>query len=228
MLRPFTATVLTLLLLSVSVSFAQERPDPKNPENEDMEVPANWKVRLDHQDQDVSISSDEDNADIYFVNMVPGWHITTGPAAIFWHPASTAEEGYRAETVIHLFDPQGRNEAFGIFIGGENLEAENQSYSYFLLRNSGEYLIKNRSGSETSVVKNWSPAPSMNTYSEDTESSVRNQLAVEVDGDEVTFFVNDEEVATVPNSELNIDGIVGLRINHRLNVHVEDLSVEQM
>ena len=224
MVRSITTTLITLLM--VSMVSAQNRPDPGNPENANLEVPANWEVRLDDPDQDVNISSNEEQADIYFVNMVPGWHITTGPAAIFWHPASTAKGSYRAETVIHLFDPQGRNEAFGIFFGGKNLKAEDQSYSYFLLRNSGEYLIKNRSGSETSIVQNWSLAPSMNTYSDSTESSVRNQLAVEVTGDSATFFVNDEEVATIPTSQLNIDGIVGLRVNHRLNVHVEDLAVD--
>lgn len=216
------------LFIRISIISAQDRPDPKNPENENLAVPVNWNVRVDHADQDVNISADEEDADIYFVNMVPGWHITTGPAAIFWHPASTASGSYRAETVIHLFDPQGRNEAFGLFFGGNNLDGEDQSYSYFLLRNSGEFLIKNRSGSETSLVKNWSPAPMMNRYTESSESSVRNHLAVDVSGDQVTFFVNDKEVATVPATKLNIDGAVGLRINHRLNVHVEDLSVEQM
>lgn len=218
---------LSLLFLSISVVtvFAQERPDPKNPENANMEVPANWEVRLDHPDPEVNISSNEEEADVFFVNMVPGWHITTGPAAIFWHPASTAKGSYRAETVIHLFDPQGRNEAFGLFFGGSDLEEDDQAYSYFLLRNSGEYLIKNRSGSETTNVKGWSPAPAMDQYDEDSGSSVRNSLAVEVRGSKATFFVNGNEVTSVPTSELNTNGIVGLRINHRLNVHVEDLAV---
>lgn len=218
-------TLSLLLAFSIPTAIAQEHPDPQNPENENLAVPANWEVRLDNPDEDVTIGADEEEADIFFVNMVPGWHITTGPAAIFWHPASTAEKAYRAESVIHLFDPQGRNEAFGIFFGGSELESGDQRYSYFLLRNSGEFLIKNRTGSETSVVKNWSPAPMMNTFTDSTESSVRNELSVEVKGTEATFFVNGEDVATVPTADLNIDGIAGLRINHRLNVHVEDFGV---
>lgn len=221
-------TFAIILCAGISIGQAQDRPDPKNPENKNLEVPANWKVRPDHPDQDIDIGSDEEQADIYFVNMVPGWHITTGPAAIFWHPASVANGAYRAETVIHLFDPKGRNEAFGLFIGGENLDGEDQQYSYFLLRNNGEFLIKNREGSETSVVKNWSPAPSMVQYSDSTKSSVKNKLAVEIQGSSTTFFINDKKVATVPTSELYTDGIVGLRINHRLNVHVEDLDIQPL
>lgn len=222
------SAVVISLFLTLNLASAQERPDPKNPESGNLEVPASWNVRLDHPNEDVVIGSDEDESDIYFVNMIPGWHITTGPAAIFWHPASTAKGNYRAETVIHLFDPKGRNEAFGIFFGGSELDAESQSYSYFLLRNNGEYLIKNRAGADTEVVKNWSSAPSMNRYTDTTESSVENHLAVEVKDASVTFIVNGEEVATVPASQLNTDGIAGLRINHRLNVHVGDLSVTDL
>ncbi|MDZ7691791.1 MAG: hypothetical protein U5K69_11810 [Balneolaceae bacterium] len=218
-------TLSLLLAFSIYTAIAQEHPDPQNPENENLAVPANWKVRLDNPDEGAIIGADQDKADIFFVNMVPGWHITTGPAAIFWHPASTAEGSYRAETVIHLFDPQGRNEAFGLFFGGSNLEEDDQTYSYFLLRNSEEYLIKNRSGSETSIVKSWSHAMAMDQYDENSGSSVRNSLAVEVRDDKATFFVNGNEVTSVPASELNVNGIVGLRINHRLNVHVEDLVV---
>lgn len=224
MQRAVTFSFLMLLIL-VSNALAQERPDPKNPENANLEVPANWEVRPDTPDPEVNISSNEEEADIFFVNMVPGWHITTGPAAIFWHPASTAEGAYRAETVIHLFDPEGRNEAFGLFFGGSKLNGEDQAYSYFLLRNSGEYLVKNRSGSETSVVQGWADASPMDEYDENSGTSVRNSLAVEVRGSKATFYVNGTEITTLPTSQLNTDGIVGLRINHRLNVHVEDLAV---
>lgn len=214
-----------MLVLTVTLVRAQDRPDPNNPATENLEVPSDWEVRLDRSSDGVTIGADPDNADIYFVNMVPGWHITTGPAAIFWHPGSRAEGAYRAETVIHLFNPGGRNEAFGIFIGGADLDGEDQVYSYFLLRNSGEYLIKNREGDETEIVQNWSNAPSMVTYQDTAKSSVPNRLSVEVGESEVDFYVNAEKVATVPKERLYTEGIVGLRINHRLNVHVEDLAV---
>ena len=217
-----------VIVTGATVVPAQNPPDPENPEGENLEVPSNWKVRLDRPAENVTIGSEPDKADIYFVNMVPGWHITTGPAAIFWHPDSRAGDTYRAETVIHLFDPRGRNEAFGLFIGGDDLEGEHQVYSYFLLRNSGEYLIKNRESDDTEIVRNWSDAPSMHPFTEDTETSARNELAVEVGEKSVAFIVNGEEVARVGRDRLYTDGIVGLRINHRLNVHVEDLAVTGM
>lgn len=216
--------LLCICMLLPVIALAQ--PDPKNPENDNLAVPVHWKVRTDDPDAGATIGANPDSADIYFVNMVPGWHITTGPAAIFYHPESTAQGTYKASTKIHLFDPKGRNEAFGLFIGGQNLDQSNLSYTYFLIRNTGEYLIKKRIGDETEVIKNWSEAPSMQRYTADTKSSMPNTLTVEVGENEVRFFVNGEQVESLPTSKLQTDGMVGLRINHALNVHVEDFAVE--
>ena len=171
------------------------------------------------------VSADKEEADIWFVNMTPGWHITTVPAAIFYHPASTASGNYRATARIHLFDPKGRNEAFGLFFGGKNLDSDSQSYDYFLIRNSGEFLIKRRAGKETPIIRGWTKSDQIRRWTAG-ETSVLNDLSVECDRDVVRLSINGEVVATLPRSEIQPDGIVGLRVNHRLNLHVEDLSVE--
>jgi hypothetical protein len=49
-------------------------------------------------------------------------------------------------------------------------------------------------------------------------------LAVEAGAETVRFFVNDEEVAAVPRAELDVDGIFGFRVNHRLNLHISTLA----
>ncbi len=37
--------------------------------------------------------------------------------------------------------------SYGLFIGGENLDGDKQKYSYFLIRENGQFLIKKRNGS---------------------------------------------------------------------------------
>lgn len=224
----------SILCSSLAAFFAaagtfQGPPDPRNPENADLEVPANWKVRVDRpMSEEVRIGSNKEEADIFFVNMVPGWHITTGPAAIFYHPASTAGGSYRAETIIHLFDPQGRNEGWGLFLGGQNLDRDAPAYTSFLLRNSGEYRVEKQRGDRTAVVQDWTDAPSMNPYGDSADPSVKNVLAVEVGESKVAFFVNEQEVTAVPRGEVGTEGIVGLRILEGVNVHVEDLKVSEL
>ncbi|MBX2822069.1 MAG: hypothetical protein KTR29_20415 [Rhodothermaceae bacterium] len=201
------------------------RPDPNVPSGENNAVPEDWVVRLDRPSEEVTIGADAESADIFFVNMTPGWHITSGPSAIYYHPASTASGTYTAKAGIHLFDPGERTEAFGLFVGGANLDADDQVYDYFLIRNSGEYLIKRRTGNDTELIQDWTSHEAIVRYTAESEASVLNELTVNVRENEVGFGINGEEVAAVPVSEIRTDGMVGLRVNHALNLHVSNLEV---
>jgi hypothetical protein len=182
------------------------------------ERPAGWEVRVDR--------ANADPAEIKFVVMEPGWHITTGPAAIFYDPSQTASGQYRVEAEIFLFDPgQRHREAYGVFIGGNDLAGESQAYLYFLIRNDGNYLIKRRQGSETPTITPWTPHPAIVKYDGSSETA-KNIVAIDVGAERVEFSLNGEQVASLPRSGLDVEGVVGLRVNHSLNVHVSKLNIE--
>lgn len=206
-------------------------PDPGTPEGENLAVPEGWKYRLDRPSEETDLVAAEgpEGGDIRFVNMTPGWHVTTGPRVILWHPASRAEGDFRASMTTHLFDPGRRNEAYGLFVGGRGLEGPDQQYLYFLVRRSGEYLVKVRDGGETGVVVDWTPHEAVVAWDERDGESATNTLSVEARGDSVRFSVNGAEVAARARADLPVpvDGTVGWRINHRLDLHVSDFSVRE-
>lgn len=212
---PFLILFLALALLGSSGP-AQEPP----PEKTRHEMPAGWKMRLDHPER-AGHSGDE----VPFWDMPPGWHITTGPACILYDPAQTVRGQYRVQATTFLFDPGTRREGYGVFIGGRDLEGDAQSYTYFLLRRDARFLIKQREGSETREIVPWTEHSAIVAY-DGSAASAKNVLAIEVGADEVAFFVNDQEVVRLPRAAVNTDGIVGLRINHSLNLHVSELTVE--
>lgn len=217
---------LLLILLAVPTLRA-EAPDPRTPQGKNLEVPVGWIVRLDKPDPKVVVGSSNE-AGIFFVNMTPGWHVTTGPSAIFYHPDSVATGQSRIEAVIHLFEPQGRHrEAFGIFFGGAALEGESQAYDYFVIRNSGEFLIKRRNGKETPVIHAWTKSDAIVPHTAG-KTSVKNVLTVEGGRERVRFLINGQPVAELPRSEVRLEGIVGLRVNHHVNLHIEDLSIRPL
>ncbi len=183
---------------------------------EKRERPAGWQVRLDRPEQDASA--------VAFWTMPPGWHITTGPACILYDPSRTTVGEYRLQAEIILFDPGDRREAFGVFIGGKDLADDNLSYDYFLIRKDGRYLIKRREGSETQVIKPWTEHPAIIKYDGSSETA-KNVLAIDVGPHEVHFLVNGEKVTSFPRSKINTDGVVGLRVNHALNIHVSALTI---
>jgi hypothetical protein len=186
---------------------------------QDLERPEGWLTRFDRDGMS--------EADIEsFVEMPPGWHVTTGPAGIFWHPENVVTGNFRAEMEVFLFDPEGRREAFGMILGGSDLEGPGQDYTYFLLRDGGEYIIKRREGTEAPTVRSWTSDDAILGYADrGNEATARNVLAVEARADEVRFYVNDAEVARVPRSEVGVDGIFGFRVNHQVNLHISRLDV---
>lgn len=204
------------------------RPDPENPVGENLTVPEGWLVRADDASTPV-LGADAENADaqdIYFVNMTPGWHITMGhPRGILWHPASTATGSYTASTKIHLFDPGERREGYGLLLGGSDLQGPDQEYLYFLIRRTGEFIIKVRRGLETESVVDWTAHDAIVPYTDETEGTAENTLSVMVMGSMIHFQVNGQDVHVLDNPDLPTQGIVGLRLNHGLNVHVESLDV---
>lgn len=220
--------LLAVFLLAVSPLTLLAQPDPNHAEDQNMKTPGDWMVRTDRPVEGLVVGADQDSVDIFFVNMTPGWHVTTGPAAILYHPDTRARGQYRLEAKIHLFDPGERLEAFGVFFGGRNLDGDDIRYDYFLLRNSGEFLVKNRRGEATNVISDWSASDHIATFGPDTEGSVENTLAVEVGDEDVGFYVNGEEVARLALSAVQTAGMAGLRVNHALNLHVESLSVTTM
>lgn len=221
--------LLILLLTASSALLAQGMPDPKVPQGENLKVPEGWEVRLDRPMDNLVISSEPDSGDIYFVNMTPGWHVTTGPRAIFWHPENRAHMQYKIHTKLHLFNPEGRNrEGYGLFFGGMNLKEDNQYYLYFLIRNTGDFLIKARRGTETETIQEWTASSAIIKYEDESVSSVANVLSVTVEREKMKFFINEKEVASVDKGDWTTGGLFGLRVNHAVNLHVEDLGTKEL
>ena len=196
------------------------------------QFPEGWTVRVDGAGAGAGEHATHggpapSSKDIAFVTMAPGWHVTTGPAAIFYRPNQTATGAYALKAEIFQFDPGARREGYGLLLGGRALDGADQAYTYFLIRRSGEFLIKRRTGAKTVNVKEWTPAAAIRKYDDKpaTEQAVKNVLEVKVTPDTTAFLVNGTEVARVPTSTIDTSGIVGLRINHQLNLHVTSIDV---
>jgi hypothetical protein len=96
---------------------------------------------------------------------------------------------------------------------------------YFLIRGDGRYLVKLRTGSQTENVIPWTAHEAIAPH-EGQDGTAENVLAIECGSENVDFFVNGAKVNTLERGNLGVDGIVGLRVNHSLNLHVAELKVE--
>jgi len=226
-MNPLRIPLVALLLLAACAS--PDSPGDASTSGADTEaaasVPAGWQIRTD-DGSDASVSAAEgEDVDIRFAVMEPGFHVNMyRPRAIFWHPDSTASGDYRAQATMHLFDPGQRREAHGLLVGGSNLDGPDQEYLYFLVRRTGEFLIKVRRGSETETIVDWTAHDAVVPYNDDTEGTATNRLEIETMGDMIHFRVNGADVHVSTDSSLPTDGHFGFRLNHGLEVHVEAIT----
>ncbi len=189
------------------------------------QAPAGWTIRTDGA-AGAGHAHGADAAKVSFVVMKPGWHVTTGPAAILFDSTMRARGDWRLEAELHLFDPGTRAEGFGVFFGGTGLTGPSQRYAYALVRRDGRAMLKVREGTATRTVRDWTANTVIPTWKGGPAgTSVRYPLVVEAKGDRVALWVGGTQVLDAPRAELPTDGVVGLRVNHALNLHVEKLTV---
>jgi hypothetical protein len=125
---------------------------------------------------------------------------------------------------IVLMKPSAHPEAYGIFFGANNLDKDDQRYTYFLVRQDGKYLIKHRDGNQTHTIVDWTAHPAVKAP--EGQGSATNDLTVRVASDSVRFFVNGQQVNVLPRSAIpDAEGQAGLRVNHNLDLHVTKMEV---
>lgn len=155
--------------------------------------------------------------------MPPGWHITTGPAAILFDPAHQAKGRFAIEAEIHLFPGQS-NEGFGIFLGGSSLDGANASWTAFLIRKDGSASVERRMNGATTLLI---PAITSTAVKPHTggEGTALNQIRVLVQGDSAVFAANGQRMAAISTRELSLDGTFGFRIGKGVNLHITNLDL---
>jgi len=177
-------------------------------------LPSGWKGRLD--------SGDKTLAGVKAAQMGGGVHFMTGPAGIYYKPGDKMTGAYEAHATFTQMVPADHPEAYGLFIGGSDLEGAGQKYTYFIVRQDGKYMIKRRAGADTPTIVDWTDSAAIKKA--DSSGKMSNTLAVEVAKDKVRFLVNGTEATSVDAAKVDTAGIAGLRVNHNLNLHIEGFS----
>jgi len=184
---------------------------------------AGWQGRLDPQAERRGMKLDEAK----FVAMGSGYHVTSGPAAIYWNPKDAAKGNFTVSASFTQTKAPMHPEAYGLFVGGQNLTDSSQSYLYFETRGDGKYLVNHRAGNEVHKIVDWTDTDATNKA--DANGKATNELAIRVSADSVDFLANGKLVKALSKAEMHnfvSDGQTGIRVNHNLDVHVDKFQVK--
>jgi hypothetical protein len=182
-----------------------------------VEVPG-WWARLD--------DPKEGRTGLRVTSSGGGVRIVTGPNAIFFDPEIGGDANYTVRATFTQNKPASHEVAYGLFIGGSDLDLENQRYTYFVIRQDGKFLIRKRNGAKTmNVAGDWADHPAV--AKADASGKQVNELAISVEKDAVTFMANGQVVAKHPATAVDTNGIAGVRIGHGLDIQVDKLGASE-
>jgi hypothetical protein len=154
--------------------------------------------------------------------------VTLGPAAIFYRAEDLAQGPFHTLATFHEAKDSPQAEGYGLFFGGQSLAGRGQHYTYFLVRGDGKYLIKRRDGDRTSdITQGWIASSAVKKGGANGGATNLLEIDAKRDPSTVAFKVNGTPVHTMPAKALRLAGIVGLRVNHNLDLQIQGFAVHQ-
>lgn len=223
-MRVSTALVLIAPSLFSATPLASQSTDTTREGHRDHAVaggrtlPAGWSARPDEGDVE----------NIKFVVMEPGYHLTLGPATILYRPEDRVTGPFHTLATFHQMKKLEHPEGYGLIFGGRALAEKGQRYTYFLVRDDGTYLIKRREGEKTTeITKGWATHPAVKKSDPQGKTSNLLEIDAKQDPTKIRFKVNGQTVYTTDARTIDLQGIVGLRANHNLDIHIEGFAVHR-
>lgn len=214
MLLAITPVLLFILASAIPVGAQNSSadPDPDRAVSGTGQFPAQWNARPDRGT----------TSQIMFKQVGDAFHFTMGPAATFYNSTWTKSGDYQFSVRLTQAKAPTHPISYGLMIGGSDMAGANQTYTYFLVRNQGEYFIANHEGAQRKVIANWTPHPAIHQQGDDGRQT--NTLSIQAQGNNVIFSVNGMEVTRLQKNQIHVDGMNGFRIGHNLDVEIDQIN----
>jgi hypothetical protein len=160
--------------------------------------------------------------------------LRVGPAAIYWNPANTASGNYevKASFTENKHNP-GHPHSYGVFIGGSNLDADDQALAYCIVYADGSYSVKYFHGADVETVVDREQHAAIRKA--DANGSATNEVGWRVRGDQASCVINGQAVKSWPKSQLvgadklqSTDGVYGVRVSHNIDVTMTPLTMTRL
>lgn len=160
------------------------------------------------------------------------YEISTGPAAVYWDPSNKVTGDFTAKATFKetgVAVRSGHPHPYGIFIGGSHLDTDQPSLVYCVAYGDGTFLVREFSGGKVTTLTNKQPNDAVHKAGED--KTVTNEVGWNVHGSRAECQVNGTVVAGFDKDALvgsgkldSLDGIVGVRVAHNVDVTMTGFS----
>ncbi len=214
------ATIAVLTAVSTTALAAQDAD--RSVKDGGIKVPG-WMGRIDRR----PASKGKTINDSKFAATDGGFRISVGPAGNFWYPANTARGNYEVKATFKEHKMTADHpHSYGIFIGGADLESDNETLAYCIVYGTGTFAVKTFHGAKVTTVVEAVANDAVHKADATTGEST-NEVGWRVQGDKASCVINGTEVKSFAKADLigpdkltSTDGVYGIRVTHNLELTV--------
>jgi hypothetical protein len=162
-------------------------------------------------------------------------HVTTGPAVAYWNPGNVATGNYTVSakfTEPRYMSLNNHPHPYGIFIGGNDLGTDQQSYLYCAAYGNGNFIVRGFGPEAFQMNGPRGGAHDAVNRAAGQGEPVSQEIAISVTSDKVECSINGAVVASYDKSEVvgdgrlkSTDGVYGVRFAHNTEALVDDLTI---
>jgi hypothetical protein len=161
--------------------------------------------------------------------------VTTGPAVAYWNAANVANGNYTVKATFTEAKFMGLNNhphPYGVFIAGNDMGTDKQSYLYCTAYGDGRFIVRGFSGDSTFQLNGRGEANAAIHKASGVGSPVTQEIALSVKGDKVECAINGQTVGSYDKSALvganklkSTNGVYGIRFGHNTEATVHGLAL---
>lgn len=166
-----------------------------------------------------------------------GMRVTTGPAVAYWNPENVASGNYTVRATFTEPEYMSLNNhphPYGIFIGGNDMGTEQQSYLYCAAYGNGNFIVRGFGPEPFQLNGRRGEAHDAVNRAAGQGQPVTQDIAVSVKDDRVECAINGTVVGSYPKSDAvaagrlkSTDGVYGIRFAHNTDAIVNGFTVTQ-
>ena len=230
MYRMRTQAVVGALALTLVASLGRAQDAARAVSNGGIFVPG-WQGKIDANEE--RAGQKLENA--RFAREGDAFHVTTGPAAVYWNPANRASGDYTVKATFR--EPKYMNlndhpHPYGIFIAGNDLGTAQQTLLYCAAYGNGTFIVRGFGPEPFRVNGPRGEANEAVNKASGPGQPVVQEIALSVKGDKVECAINGKVVGSYDKGAVvgagklkSTDGIYGLRFGHNTEVMVTGLTL---
>ena len=162
-------------------------------------------------------------------------HVTTGPQGAFWDSKAKASGNYTVKATFKeakYMNLMNHPHPYGLFIGGNDMGTESQSYLYCAAYGNGSFIVRGFGPAPFQLNGRRGESHAAVNKAAGKNEPVTQEIALSVKGDKVECSINGQVVGSYDKSAIvgdgklkSLDGTYGLRFGHNTEAIVTGLTL---